>query len=106
MRYQQALAEDRICTICDKNETGDEHHYLERCENVAMKECRSRFRVEVEKVQPQFQKMSMENIIHYCLQTHDEGTYNPFGKYVHNMLKVYDDEVERLFDPVTQCPLM
>ena len=106
MRYQEALVEKRICTICDKNETGDEQHYLERCENVAMEECRSRFRVEVEKVQPQFQKMSMENIIHYCLQTHDEGTYDPFGRYVHNMLKVYDDEVERLFDSATQCPLM
>ena len=106
LRYQQVSREERTCSICDTREVGDEVHYLVGCGNEVMTTIRRKFRDEVEKAQPQFEKLSMSNIIHYCLKTHDTATFTPFGKYVHSILQVYDDEVDKQIEEATKCPIM
>ncbi len=106
MRIQKVNREERVCPICESGEVGNEWHYLENCDNGAMRDIRVKFREEVEDTQTQFKNFSLNNILHYCLRGHDKETFTPLGKYVHNVLHTYDEEVERQIEEATNCSIM
>ena len=43
LRYSNTPRQDRLCTLCDKNEIGDEFHYLFTCSHDALVEYRIKF---------------------------------------------------------------
>ena len=106
MRIYNVNKGQRICDLCNSGEVGDEMHYLEKCSNLAMGKCRSKFKDEIEAAQPQFQKFNISNTIQYCLKVHDKETYIAFGRFVSNILKTYDNEMEKQLEEATRCPIM
>ena len=41
LRQRDVPREERLCTLCNSNDVGDEFHYLFKCENAAVKEKRA-----------------------------------------------------------------
>ena len=63
MRYMKIKREQRICTICNDNQVGDEMHYLSYCKNKNIEKNRNEFMHLVKNLQPQFRYFNNNNNI-------------------------------------------
>ena len=106
MRMQKVIRENRLCPLCEDGSVGDEWHYLKKCTNRSMIDIRTIFKIEIIKVQQQFSKMDLHNILHYCLQCHDDVVIGPLGKYIYDILEVYDLENEKQLEKDINCIMM
>ena len=92
LRYKKIPREERICTICNLNEKGDEEHYLLRCKNNKMINHRHTFMNKIKAEHPQMKNLSEKNIIDYCMSMNDYKSQNTTAIYIQNIFKTYREE--------------
>ena len=86
--------ENRKCTICNLEETGDENHYLMTCTNGELDNIRKKFMKNIREEIPQFKQFTDRNIIEYCMLLKDPIIQKPMSVYVKDILQTYKDETE------------
>ena len=84
--------ENRLCHICNMNQTGDEEHYLMRCQNAEMNHLRKLFFEKIRNEVTQLDQFSEKNILDYCLNLSDEKTQMYIAEYVKDILTAYREE--------------
>ena len=97
MRYNKKKKiprEDRKCCICNLAESGDEIHYLLKCNNAEIGALRAKFMKEIRELIPQLSSFSNENIIDYGMILHDQRIYLPLAMYVKQIMRTYTDETD------------
>ena len=103
MRYGEVDREDRKCTVCNRNEVGDEWHYLTKCANPMMLDSREQFVQKIKTMQPQLETFETREMMKYCLTMHDDLLQMETALYVKNLLQVYSDCKE---EEESTCSLM
>ena len=105
MRYGKEEIErgERKCTVCTRNEVGDEWHYLTKCTNQAMKDTREQFIHNVKLLQPQLQKFDTNEVMKYSVTMHDELLQMETALFVKKLMKVYSDRKD---EERSTCSLM
>ena len=89
---KEVKREDRKCTICNLDATGDENHYLLQCTNGEISKLREDFMKNIKEEVPQFKQFTNKNIIEYCMNLKDTKIQLPISLYVKNILNTYKDE--------------
>ena len=84
--------ENRLCHICNMNQTGDEEHYLMQCQNAEISHIRKLFFEKIRNEVTQLGQFSEKNILDYCLNMNDEKTQMYIAEYVKDILTVYKEE--------------
>ena len=94
LRYTKPKVEvhNRKCNICDKDEIGDEMHYLTRCNNAILMKTKNDFFTNITQTIPDFNKFNQDDIIQYCLLMHDTRIVTPMAEYVKQILLAYREE--------------
>ena len=85
--------EDRRCTICNTNATGDEMHYLLKCNNAEISHVREQFFSEIKRQNAQFMNLSDQNIMDYCMLMNDTNIQFLAAKYAMDILHTYKEEM-------------
>jgi len=91
-RHQQKQIEDRICTICNLKEVGDELHILGHCANKNLQIARDTFLSEVLVICPQLNHLNNDNIWIYLMNNRDVSIMRHVCKYVYECLELYKEE--------------
>ena len=86
---EKITREERKCDICNLNETGDEEHYLNRCNNDKIEDIRRTFFSNIRLCNPQLDTFSDKNIVDYCLSMNDHSIQLPTSLFIQNLLKTY-----------------
>ena len=92
LRYKNIKREERICTICNLNEIGDEKHYLFKCDNKNIKRCRTEFKIKVQTINPQLEYFDLDNSITYCITMNDELMHGETATFLENIITIYENE--------------
>ena len=77
------------------NMTGDEEHYLIKCNNEEMVAFRGSFLEEIKIKNPQLANFSTECIMAYCMSMSDDNIHMPTALYVRNILQTYKKQKEQ-----------
>ena len=85
--------QNRKCTICCRDEVGDEPHYLLYCSNLSIVETRTNFLTNIRKNVKQFGKFNDENIIDYCMLMSDSSIQEYMAHYVKILIQTYKEEL-------------
>ena len=85
---------ERKCTICSLDETGDEDHYLLRCNNNELAHIRTLFFTNIRTEITQLQNFSNKNVMDYCLNLGDPNIVRSTSVYIKNILAMYKEETE------------
>ena len=91
-RYTKTPYEDRVCTLCQSNEIGDEFHYLLSCSNQNISETRNTFLNELYGINSSFRLFGTNNLFLYILNIHDKSIMKIVAKYFHDILLLYDNQ--------------
>ena len=91
-RYTKTPYEDRVCTLCQSNEIGDEFHYLLSCSNQNISETRNIFLNELYGINSSFRLFGTNNLFLYILNIHDKSIMKIIAKYFHDILLLYDNQ--------------
>lgn len=91
-RYKDIERKDRLCDICDLEETGDENHYLLRCPNRQICEVRNYFFDKIKQKNIQFTQLSNKNIIDYCMCMQDINIQKMVAVFILKLTKTYRQE--------------
>ena len=98
MRYQKTtsrkLRAERKCTLCNKDEAGDEWHYLVSCQNNDIHDIRTDFIETVVSLQPQLKTFGTRLLMHYCVSLHDHHLQSETALFVKRLLKSYSDNTK------------
>ena len=70
MRCQTIDRQERKCPFC-RRETGDEWHYLTKCNNNDISNVRNEFVAKVKSIQPQLNNFSTTDLMTYCVSMQD-----------------------------------
>ena len=94
LRYTKPIVdrEKRICNICSMKKVGDEKHYLLECNNKGMADVRAKFLDNVQKICPQMNAFSPDNIMTYCISMKDEKFQELTANFVHDLYRQYKKE--------------
>ena len=90
---QKIERENRKCTICNTNATGDEMHYLLKCNNAEISHARDQFFSDIKCQNVQFRNLSDQNITDYCMLMSDTNAQLLTAKYVMDILNTYKEEI-------------
>ena len=63
LRYKKLPRSERLCKICNKQQIGDEEHYLINCNNHYMREERETYLIKMRKTNTQFLNFDNRQII-------------------------------------------
>ena len=98
MRYskKEISRDERKCTICNLDKSGNEEHYLLECNNAEISHLRSTFLKSIRVEVPQIAKFTDKNIIDYCLNLGDDNIQMKFGILTKNILETYREETDGL----------
>ena len=105
LRYMKPKIEahNRKCTICDSDETGDEMHYLTKCNNAKLLSTKNNFLINIKQTITEFDNFNLDDIIQYCLLMHDTKTIAPMAEYVKKILITYREETNK---KKTEAPII
>ena len=96
LRYRskgtKIMRDQRKCTICNTNETGNEEHYLLTCSNSEISHARENFLLSIRKEFTQFNSFTNKNIVDYCMNMNDTNIQLQMAKYVKSILTIYKEE--------------
>ena len=87
-RYNKVPHDERKCTLCHKNEIGDEYHYITSCSNKKFVELRYTFMNDIYNVNTSFRLFDTKDFFIYILNIHDKTIV--IAKYFHDILSIYD----------------
>ena len=87
-------AQDRKCTICNLDDTGDELHYLLRCTNENIIQVRNSHLKDMRNTIDQFHQFNDECIVQYCLLMNDHRTQLGIANYIKAVAETYKEEAE------------
>ena len=87
-RYAGIPAEKRLCMICEKNQVGDEYHYVMECDDDNVLNLRKCFFEHIYAVNKKYQLLDKCSLFTYLLSMKDELLMKIFAKYVYDMLTV------------------
>ena len=96
LRYRKIKVErkDRLCTLCNLKQVGDEYHYLLHCNNSEIVSVRDTFLNSIRVYYPDMRIFSDRNIIDYCLCLHDDRFLPNTMQFIKRLLLTYKTETE------------
>ena len=106
MRYHQVKREERKCSICKRNEVGDEWHYLLKCDNKEIKDVRCLFINKIKNIQIQCHRFQDTNIMRYCMNMGDVEVQLPTALFIKDLMDRYETEEDKRKETSKPCSIM
>ena len=90
-RQSGILRKDRLCTLCNENEIGDEKHYFLKCSHEKFLSIRNMFKENLYRINSNLTLLPDDSLFIYLIALKDKEFTHLTGEYVFKILQLYKE---------------